>query len=617
MVLPRGYWHGILQRRLRRRAALRGAASIALGSAALALLGCRDDGKSASAKLTDKSGLLKAPEDSTARAQPGGILPSYFPADVSGFDGMTSASGLTTLHNEYAYARLVNFHVFNAATGEKLDRTLDPYAAEAWEVSADGTQYTFTMQSNGGLDPRPPTNGRVLDADDVVFAWNRFKTHHRARGLLSHEANPNAPILSVTASDKKTVTMKLAYPSVSILAALAFSFYFMIQPKEAGGGFDPLQTMRGSGPWMLTDYQPSVSFTYRRNPHFYRKNQPLMDGIDGPIISEYAQGRAQLLAGNIYSFPVQQEEIVETKLSAPSLDMMLQDGFTQAASSIIFFSFKPGSIFRDDRVRQAMSMLFDRDLYIDTVFNAPRFESQGLPVDRRWASVLPVGEDEFWLDPRGSEFGPNSKYFKYDPIEARKLVLAAAGQTPIKQNFTYIAGNEYGLDYRRDAEIFLGMWQGHGDFELRPNVVDYNSVFLPKYSINSSNRTFDGDGVAFAGVAPFPEPDVLLGEWYMPGGTYYKFEPDYPTDTTWESLLKAQRSELGAEKRASLLTEVQRHHAGKMYTIHRPGFTLGYALKQPWLANAGAFISRSSNTFAGNANASTGGLHWWLDKSKS
>jgi ABC-type transport system substrate-binding protein len=608
------YWVRISERRLPRRAALKAAVSAAIGSSALALLGCSDDGENAAADLRDKSGLLKSPEDSSARAVPGGVLPSYFSADVSGFDGMTSASGLTTLHNEYSYARLVNFHVFNAAKGEELDRTLDPYAAQAWEVSADGTQYTFRLQSNGGLDPRPPTNGRVLDADDVVLAWNRFKTHHRARGLLSHEANPNAPILSVTAPDMRTVTMKLAYPSVSLLSALAFSFYFMIQPKEAGAGFDPAQTMRGSGPWMLTDYQPSVSFTYRKNPNFYRQSQPFMDGIDGPIVSEYAQGRAQLLAGNIYSFPVQQDEIVETKRSSPSLEMMLQDGFTQAASSIIFFSFKPGSIFRDDRVRQAMSMLIDRDLYIDAVFNAPKFEGQGLPVERRWASVLPVGDDEFWMDPRSGEFGPNSKYFKYDPAEARKLVLAAAGQMPIKQNFTYIAGNEYGLDYKQDAEIFLGMWQAHGDFELRSNVVDYSSVFLPRYSINSASRTFDGDGVAVAGVAPFPDPDVLLGEWYMPGGTYYKFEPDYPNDAGWESLLKAQRSELDAGRRASLLHEVQRHHAGKMYSIHRPGFTLGYALKQPWLANAGAFISRSANTFAGNANASTACLHWWLDR---
>jgi hypothetical protein len=139
---------------------------------------------------------------------------------------------------------------------------------------------------------------------------------------------------------------------------------------------------------------------------------------------------------------------------------------------------------------------------------------------------------------------------------------------------------------------------------------------LPKYSIDGPNRTFGDGGVAFAGVAPFPEPDLLFGEWYMPGGTYYKFDPDYPNDAVWESLMQAQRLEIDAEKRLELLRQIQRHHAAKMYTIHRPGFALGYALKQPWLANAGAFISRSASTFAGNASASTSGMHWWLDRSK-
>jgi ABC-type transport system substrate-binding protein len=261
-------------------------------------------------------------------------------------------------------------------------------------------------------------------------------------------------------------------------------------------------------------------------------------------------------------------------------------------------------------------MLIDRDLFIDAMFNVSKFEQQGMPAPRRWATVLPVGEEAFWLDPRQEGFGANRQYLEYDPQEARKLVTAATGRAPIKEQFTYIEGNEYGPDYRREAEILQGMWQANGDFELRANVVDYNTVFLPRYSINGQARSFEGGGVALAGVAPFPEPDLLFGEWYMPGGAYYKFEPDYPNDAQWESLMKAQRSELDGKKRWSLLNEIQRHHAGKMYTIHRPGSTLGYALKQPWLANAGAFISASSNTFAGSANASTSGLHWWLDRSK-
>jgi hypothetical protein len=102
----------------------------------------------------------------------------------------------------------------------------------------------------------------------------------------------------------------------------------------------------------------------------------------------------------------------------------------------------------------------------------------------------------------------------------------------------------------------------------------------------------------------------------MDGGTYYKFERDYPGDARWQSLMASQRTEHEAEMRLSILQDIQRYHAEKMFTIHRPGFSLGFVLKQPWLANAGAFVSASSNSLAGNIGPSTSALHWWLDKSK-
>ena len=41
------------------------------------------------------------------------------------------------------------------------------------------------------------------------------------------------------------------------------------------------------------------------------------------------------------------------------------------------------SPFLDERVRQAVSLSVDRDLWLDTVFNVTPFTSQGLPVETR------------------------------------------------------------------------------------------------------------------------------------------------------------------------------------------------------------------------------------------
>jgi hypothetical protein len=52
-----------------------------------------------------------------------------------------------------------------------------------------------------------------------------------------------------------------------------------------------------------------------------------------------------------------------------------------------------------------------------------------------------------------------------------------------------------------------------------------------------------------------------------------------------------------------------------MYTIHRPGAALGFGVAQPYVQNAGAFISRNTNSVQSPSPSSTS-LEWWLDKSK-
>src|SRR6185436_18619941 len=133
----------------------------------------------------------------------------------------------------------------------------------------------------------------------------------KSRGTLSNEVSPGAPIASVTTPDDNTVVFKLAFPSPGMLPNLAFALTgAFIYPVEADGKFDPAKEMRGSGPWMLDKYEPSVIFKYLRNPGFHNKNQPQLDGLDITIIPDYAQQLAQFRAGRLYTFPIRPEDII-------------------------------------------------------------------------------------------------------------------------------------------------------------------------------------------------------------------------------------------------------------------------------------------------------------------
>jgi ABC-type transport system substrate-binding protein len=69
--------------------------------------------------------------------------------------------------------------------------------------------------------------------------------------------NADLPVLGLETPDNSTVVVKLAFPDSSILSILAWGWILNIVPVEAEDKFDTRQEMRGSGPWLLSEYQPS------------------------------------------------------------------------------------------------------------------------------------------------------------------------------------------------------------------------------------------------------------------------------------------------------------------------------------------------------------------------
>src|SRR5690606_18435193 len=126
-------------------------------------------------------------------------------------------------------------------------------------------------------------------------------------------------------------------------------------------------------------------------------------------------------------------------------------------SATMFFGYKPGSVFLDERMRQAFSMTQDRELFSEVWFNVPDFESNGLPVRTVWNTSVPGDEFTGWfLDPQGSEFGENAKFYHLNLEEAKKLMAAAGYPDGVEYPSTF-ASDSYGPEYLRQIEIQEGM----------------------------------------------------------------------------------------------------------------------------------------------------------------
>jgi len=589
--MQENYWNRtVLARQITRRRAL--ALSGATGVAAfLAACGGSDNGSSGGGSSKGSS-LAGKPADTTSNAKPGGIMPLAFTTEPTDFNPLVSAA-TTSNQTSFVYSRLLKHKVGKYPTAP--DGSVEADAAQSWEISPDQTQVTFKLRPNMPFDPRPPTNGRALTAADVKYSVDTFAAKNASRSDLFNSVSPSAPIQSISTPDDNTVVFKLAFPYASMLDLFAWPNYFQIVPKEAEGGFDPRRETRGSGAWIMDEYKPSAYVRYKRNPGWYVKDRPFLDGIEAPIITEYATGLGQFRTGHLATYPVRADDILDIKQSSPALQM-LQTWYTLRASPYnLSFGYKPGTPFVDQRVRQAVSMLIDRDAMQRAISNADTFEKQGLNVPLRWNSTVSAGDTKYWLNPATKDLGDAALYFSHNPAEAKKMLSAAGITTPLKTKYTYTT-NGYADPYVRQAEILRGMLADSGNFELDVAAVDYQSVFRYGFSDQSAADVQKLEGIYLPGPRPAPNVDFFLFTAYHSQGSKVKY---WPPDSTVDAQILKQRAEADEQKRIGIVHDLQKYLTPKMYSVPYDGQALGFTLTWPWIGNTGAFGAYATTSGAG------------------
>jgi peptide/nickel transport system substrate-binding protein len=585
------YWSGLTKSRLSRRKAVTGTA--VTGAAAAILAACGSGGSKGNSGATGESNLLSKKVDTTKDAVAGGSWQDLRTEDVVTFDPLTNDSTTSFSEMLMAYSLLVK-HGFalDRAVGA-ADITGD--AADSWEISPDAQQVTFKVRPNHKFDARPPTSGRAMNAADVKYSWDKAASLSPYRGNYMNSVNPASPITSVSTPDDRTVVFKLAFPYASFLELVAHNQHPYIMPVEAEGKFDPRQDMRGSGPFILTNYVRSARFEYQRNPDWYVKGRPFFESISRPILNDYAAGLAQFETRAVWNFAVRQEDVLRVKRDHPQM-LMYQDqppsGFI--ATSTIKLSQQPNSPLRDVRVRRAASMLIDREAALDALNNLEAFRSQGLPVTTLWDSHLAAGFPS-WIDPRTSDLGDGAKYFKHDVGEARKLMQAAGYNQAVELPYSWFTLRP-AVD--KLHTVVSSMFVESGLFKINAEILDYNTSWRQVCQASHGDGYF---GFCHDQSDGFSE-DSFLVALYTPTGKFAVSNQALPEIS---DLVVKTRTETDAARRSSLVKDIQRRLAVEMPDIPTPGAVLGYTLRWPWLKNHGVF-----NTGGASARPFT---EYWYD----
>ena len=355
---------------------------------------------SAVSGLATHGATFAVAQDASPVPVPGGTLNVALQADPTTLDPLKA--GLTAIWK-------VIEHVNDGVI--RVDPSLAPIPglAESWEISEDGTVYTFHLRSGISFH-----DGSPFTSDDVLFSWTRILDPATAavnaanflnvKGGEAFLAGETTELEGIQAPDPQTVVVTLEQPEASFLTILstAGSLIFSRAFFDANGG-DTSQTANGTGPFIFKEYVPATSVSLERNPNYWEAGLPYLDGIEAVIASDDTARTGALIQGAV--------DFIEY---APLRDVdMLEetDGLTVAGDELTNIRYLGINLarepFGDVRVRQAIAMVIDRTPIIESaVFG------HGVGVDTVFAPSFWAGFDREVPAP---------------DIEGAKALLAEAG----------------------------------------------------------------------------------------------------------------------------------------------------------------------------------------------
>jgi len=559
-----------------------------------------------------ETGILTPRVDTTAQATRGGIFKGITQAEPEQVDPLQATSYKAAYYSRWAYQTLLEYE---PGLGDSTAKgNVQAGLVENWEF-ADPTTLILNLRKDAKWDPRPPTNSRPFVAEDVHQSWKKFEALSNSAADLANSRSDKAPIIDMVVVDDHTIRIDLAFSFGDILAAIAYQRWFMVQPQEAiAEKYNPRDDIRGTGPWMLDSWDRSVAMRWRANPNAWGVNKPFMDGFDNPIIDEYAQRQAQFKAGQLWWSQTRQEDIIATKEEIPELDVWQEP--VQKGNWGIAFGLRPGSIWRDQRARQALSMLIDRELINDTFYDLTAFRDKGWPTKARIHGMgISSGYNDYWVDPAAKEFmdygqqynAAQSQLYYRNPAEAAKLMAAAGMEQGHPLPMKWIATTEYGTTFPRVGEAYQGFFEQDGHFKVEAEHPDYKTDYLPHYYYGSG----DFDGIIWAakqggaGGVPFVSQTMFADLYsqgtrqhiaYTPGGNQHKNEYKNPvevdaiegTSASDEAILKI-RSETDQETQLGMIRQWQVDNVERMPCIPAgwPYAVAPYALSWPFTKNWG------------------------------
>jgi len=351
----------------------------------------------------------------TAQApKPGGTLNVMLREDLpQGFAVHETSTYSTSFPSLPCFNNLVFFD--QTKPTESLE-TIVGDLAEKWSWQDNYKNLVFFLRKDVKWH-----DGKPFTSKDVKFTFDVLREAPDAPAKL--RINPRkdwyANVEAVEAPDAQTVVFRLKRPQPSLLMMLA-SGYTPIYAAHV----PPAQyrtTCVGTGPFKLKEWRKGEFVEYVKNPDYFVKGRPYLDGLRYVVIVERGTRTAALQAGQLdTAMPGETSKGTMEQLKKAVPRMMFHEVAQSVTDNIIMNTKKPP--FDNPKVRLAVSYAVDRRGLIQA-------SHQGGAV--LGAAMLPKPYGVWGMPEKDLLALPG--YGKSDEMKPRaKKLLAEAGITPEK-----------------------------------------------------------------------------------------------------------------------------------------------------------------------------------------
>lgn len=302
--------------------------------------------------------------------------------------------------------------------GFDKDMKMIPVLATDWQASADAKEFTFHLRQGIKFQDGTPFNAAAVkvNVDRLADPKSTLK-RHSLFNLVAH----------TDVVDDYTVKVVLSQPFGAMLNNFAHPAAMMISPKAIQDyGKDVSKHPVGTGQYVFKEWVQGDHLAVTKNPDYWQKGQPKLDGITFKNVPENGARIAMLKTGEAdFIYPVPTEE-------AKNIDG--QNGMVLTHTPSIIADYVSLNItkkpFDNEKVRQAINYAIDKDAFVKVIYNG-------------------------YASPLTSVLAPNTQFFSaqtpytYDLEKAKALMKEAGYENGFdttlwsQNNSTYIKATQF------------------------------------------------------------------------------------------------------------------------------------------------------------------------------